>query len=61
MTPKKNKQKRDWLKYNDNLVNRSKLTLFITKDFADTFHVNYNKDSLQTRGSQAKYTETAIT
>lgn len=61
MTIKKNKQKRDWSKYNDGLVNRGKLTLFITKDFADTWYVKYNKDSSRTRGGQAKYTENAIT
>lgn len=37
MATKNNKQKRDWSKYNDGLVNRGKLTLFITKDFADTW------------------------
>ena len=57
----KSKQKRDWSKYNAGLVNRGKLTLFIAKDFADTWYVKYGKDSLRVRGGQPKYTETAIT
>jgi len=61
MTTTKSKGKRDWSKYNEGLVNRGKLTLFITKDFADTWYVKYNKDSARTRGGQAKYTETAVT
>jgi methyl coenzyme M reductase gamma subunit len=61
MTIKKNKQKRDWSKYIDGLVNRGKLTLFITKDFADTWYVKYNRGFSRTRGGQAKYTETVIT
>jgi hypothetical protein len=61
ITAKQSKKKRDWSKYSEGLVNRGKLTLFITKDFADTWYVKYGKDSSRTRGGQAKYTDTAIT
>ena len=33
----------------------------MTKDFADTWYVKYDKGSQRIRGGQAKYTETAIT
>jgi hypothetical protein len=40
------KPSRDWSKYTEALVNRGKLTLFITKDFADTWYVKWRiKDS----------------
>jgi transposase len=54
------KSNRNWSRYNAALVNRGKLTLFITKDFADTWRVKYEKGSPRARGGQAKYTETAI-
>jgi len=37
------KPSRDWSKYTEALVNRGKLTLFITKDFADM-------ETIQNRG-----------
>lgn len=55
------KPKRDWSKYDIAMVNRGKLTLFITKDFADTWYVKYNKETPRARGGQAKYSEAAIT
>ena len=61
MIAKQSKNQRDWSKYSEGLVNRGKLTLFITKDFADTWYVKYSKDSSRARGGQNKYTETAIT
>jgi hypothetical protein len=42
-------------------VNRGSLTLFISKDFAETWYVKYDQDSGRTSGGQAKYTESAIT
>ena len=55
------KQKRNWSKYNDSLVNRGSLTLFISKDFAKDWYVRSDENSPKKRGGQAKYTETAIT
>jgi len=55
------KPKRDWSKYDIAMVNRGKLTLFITKDFADTWYVKYDKETPRARGGQAKYSEAAIT
>ena len=63
MTTSKTKIKatRNWSRYNESLVNRGSLTLFISKDFAETWYVKYDQDSRRTRGGQAKYTESAIT
>ncbi len=61
MAAKNNKSTRDWVKYNKALVNRGKLTLFLDKDFADTWYVKYDHDSPRARGGQAKYSEAAIT
>ena len=63
MTTSKVRKKatRNWSQYNKSLVNRGNLTLFMTKDFADTWYVKYDKGSQRIRGGQAKYTETAIT
>ena len=61
MAANNSKQKRNWSKYSKALVNRGKLTLFITKDFADTWYVKYDDGSPRARGGQAKYSETAIT
>jgi hypothetical protein len=55
------KPSRNWSKYTEALVNRGKLTLFITKDFADTWYIEYDKDTPRARGGQAKYSEAAIT
>jgi hypothetical protein len=55
------KATRNWSLYNEGLVKRGSLALFISKDFADKWHVKYNKDSQRTRGGQAKYTDAAIT
>ncbi len=55
------KPKRDWSKYDIAMVNRGKITLFITKDFADTWYVKYDKETPRARGGQAKYSEAAIT
>ena len=56
-----NKQKIDWPKYNNSLVNRGYLTLFISQDFADSWFVQYDDNTLRKRGGQPKYTESAIT
>jgi transposase len=61
MAAKNSKPKRDWSKYSKALVNRGKLTLFITKDFADTWYVKYDDGSPRSRGGQAKYSEATIT
>ena len=61
MAANNSKRKRNWSKYSKALVNRGKLTLFITKDFADTWYVKYDDGSPRARGGQAKYSETAIT
>ncbi len=55
------KSKRNWSKYNESLVNRGSLTLFISKDFANDWYVKRDENSPKKRGGQAKYTETAIT
>ena len=44
------KLSRNWSKYTEALVNRGKLTLFITKDFADTWYIEYDKDTPRARG-----------
>jgi hypothetical protein len=61
MVANNNKPRRDWSKYSEALVNRGKLTLFLTKDFADTWYVKYDEDSPRARGGQAKYSDAAIT
>jgi IS5 family transposase len=61
MSKDTSKQKRDWSKYNDSLVNRGYLTIFISKYFAKTWYVKYDENSPRQRGGQPKYTETAIT
>jgi hypothetical protein len=61
MIANNSKPKRDWSKYDKAMVNRGKLTLFITKDFADTWYVKYDKETPRKRGGQAKYSEAAIT
>ena len=61
MAASNNKPKRDWSKYDKALVNRGKLTLFITKDFVDTWYVQYEEGAPRARGGQAKYSEAAIT
>ena len=61
MATKNNKSTRDWVKYNKALVNRGKLTLFLAKDFTDTWYVKYDDASPRARGGQAKYSEEAIT
>jgi hypothetical protein len=61
MAANKSKRKRDWSKYSKALVNRGKLTLFIRKDFADTWYIKYDECSPRARGGQAKYSEAAIT
>jgi hypothetical protein len=45
--------KRNWSKYNNALVNRGYLTLFVSKDFAENWYVKYDKNTLRTRGGQA--------
>jgi len=61
MSKTASKPKRDWRRYNNSLVNRGYLTLFISKDFADTWFVKYDESTPRKRGGQAKYTESAIT
>ena len=61
MAAHNSKPSRDWSKYTEALVNRGKLTLFITKGFADTWYVKYNEGTPRARGGQAKYSEAAIT
>ena len=61
MVANNNKPKRDWSKYDKALVNRGKLTLFITKDFVDTWYVQYEESTPRARGGQVKYGEAAIT
>jgi hypothetical protein len=57
----KNKVTRDWSKYNAALVNRGCLTIFVSKDFAREWYVNYDANTPRKRGGQPKYTEKAIT
>ena len=61
MSKTANKPQRDWPKYNNSLVNRGYLTLFISKDFADSWFVKYDDNTPRRRGGQPKYTESAIT
>ncbi|WP_024547411.1 transposase [Rickettsia gravesii] len=51
---------RNWSQYNENLVNRGRLTLFIDKNFADLWYVKYDKTSQRSRDGQIKYTDSAI-
>ncbi len=53
--------KRDWSKYNQALVNRGYLTIFVSKYFAREWYAKYDGNSPRKRGGQAKYTEKAIT
>jgi hypothetical protein len=55
------KSKRNWSAYNAALVNRGYLTIFVSKDFATEWYVNYDENTTRKRGGQAKYTEQAIT
>lgn len=55
------KVKRDWSKYNNGLVNRGNITLFVSKDLAKDWLVQYDKGVVRKRGGQAKYTDIAIT
>ena len=48
--------KRDWSKYNQALVNRGYLTIFVSKDFAQEWYVKYDENSPRKRGGQPKYT-----
>ena len=52
--------KRNWPKYNNALVNRGYLPLFVSKDFAENWYVKYDENTVRARGGQAKYTEEAI-
>lgn len=55
------KPKRDWATYNEALVNRGYLTIFVSKDFAREWYVKYDTSTPRKRGGQPKYTEKAIT
>lgn len=55
------KPKRDWSAYNEALVNRGYLTIFVSKDFAREWYVKYDANTPRKRGGQARYTEKAIT
>ena len=55
------KTKRDWAKYNEALVNRGYLTIFVSRDFAREWYVKYDESTPRKRGGQPKYTEKAIT
>jgi hypothetical protein len=61
MSKATNAIKRDWSKYNNSLVNRGYLTIFISKDFARNWYVKYDAKADRKRGGQPKYTEEAIT
>ena len=52
---------RDWSKYNAALVNRGYLTIFVSKDFAREWYMNYDANTPRKRGGQPKYTEESIT
>lgn len=56
-----NNVKRDWPAYNNSLVNRGYLTIFVSKDFAKTWYVKYDDTTQRQRGGQPKYTGEAIT
>ena len=56
-----NKVTRSWSKYNATLVNRGYLTIFVSKNFAREWYVNYDANTTRKRGVQPKYTEKAIT
>jgi hypothetical protein len=60
MLSQKVKSNRNWSQYNASLVNRGRLTLFIDKNFADSWYVKYDKTSQRSRGGQVKYTDSAI-
>ncbi len=53
--------KRDWVAYNNHLVRRGYLSIFISKDFASSWIVKYDESKPKLRGGQAKYTDEAIT
>ena len=55
------KPKRDWAAYNEALVNRGYLTIFVSKDFAREWYVKYDANTPRKRGGQARYTDKAIT
>lgn len=55
------KTSRDWSKYNESLVNRGYLTIFVSKNFAREWYVKYDENTPRKRGGQPKYTEKAIT
>jgi IS5 family transposase len=52
---------RDWSAYNNSLVNRGYLTIFVSKDFAKTWYVKYDGTTIRRCGGQPKYTDEAIT
>ena len=54
------KVKRDWGKYNNSLVNRGYLIIFISKDFVNNWYVKYNEHDSRKKGGQCKYSEEAI-
>jgi len=54
------RDKRDWSTYNESLVNRGNLTLFISKDFARDWYVRHDDNTPRKRGGQPKYTDAAI-
>lgn len=60
MLSQKIKRTRNWSQYNESLVNRGRLTLFIDKNFADSWYVKYDQTSQRSRGGQIKYTDSAI-
>lgn len=57
----KKKVTRDWSKYNDALVNRGYLTLFVSRDFAWEWYVKYDANTPRKSEGQPKYTDKAIT
>ena len=54
------KSTRDWSAYNKSLVNRGDITLFVSKEFADSWYVKYDEDTKRSIGGQSKYTDNAI-
>ena len=56
-----NKVTRELSKYNAALVNRSYLTIFVSKNFAREWYVNYDANTPRKRGGQPIYTEKVIT
>lgn len=53
--------KRDWARYNNGLVSRGNIALFVSKDLAKDWLVQYDEGAKRQRGGQPKYTEIAIT